>query len=98
MLSFNFPLAANTTYLVPRPSFVLFWLITSAPEIAAAIASYRRCRCLSRYPIWRSLATALLAFSFTFVWLIHWFVNRKRIAAEWRAYRAYYRPAPVKVA
>ncbi len=66
---------------------ILWWLSTSAPEIAVGVASYRRSRCLSRYPVWRSVIIGFLAGSFTALWLVVWWVNRKRIAQEWEYYR-----------
>ena len=54
---------------------------------AVAVASYRRSRCLSGYPIWRSVIIAFLSASFQLLWLIVWWVNRKRIAVEWDHWR-----------
>ena len=56
-------------------------------SFAVAVASYRRSRCLSGYPIWRSVMIALLSASFQMLWLIVWWVNRERIAVEWDHWR-----------
>lgn len=53
-----------------------------------AVASYRRCRILSRYPIWRSVLVAVAAAWFWMIWMVVWWVNRKRIATEWAQARA----------
>ncbi|MEO6606622.1 MAG: hypothetical protein ABIN55_13550 [Aeromicrobium sp.] len=66
---------------------ILFWLSTTGVQIAISVASYRRSRCLSRYPIWRSVLIGLIAGAFAILWLIVWWVNRDRIAEEWRRYR-----------
>jgi hypothetical protein len=57
-------------------------------SFAVAVASYRRSRCLSGYPIWRSVIIAFLSASFQLLWLIVWWVNRKRIAVEWAHWQA----------
>lgn len=70
--------------------FVIF-LISGWPMFAAvAIASYRRCRCrcLSEYPIWKSVIIGAVAGQFWLLWLVFWLMDRKQIAQEWRHYRA----------
>jgi hypothetical protein len=75
------------TALTPYPSevvvFVACWLVA----IAVAVASFRRGRCLSRYPIWKSLLIALAAGSFPLVWLIVSIAKRQQLAREWSNYR-----------
>jgi hypothetical protein len=55
--------------------------------LAVAVASYRRSRYLSGYPVWRSVIIGVFAGSFWFLWMIVWWVNRDRIAAEWHEYK-----------
>ena len=55
---------------------------------AIGVASYRRSRCLSGYPIWRSVLIAVISAGFNLLWLVVWWVNRKRIALEWDQWRA----------
>jgi hypothetical protein len=52
-----------------------------------AVASYRRSRQLSGYPVWRSVLIAVLAAWFFMLWLIVWWVHRERIATEWNRVR-----------
>lgn len=66
---------------------IVLWIASSALQIAAGIASYRRSRCLSRFPVWKSIAIGLLAYGFTFIWFLYWLSNRDKIAAEWDVYR-----------
>jgi hypothetical protein len=73
------------TYGVLSVAYGAFLYGTS---VAVAVASYRRSRCLSGYPIWRSVIIALISASFQLLWLIVWWVNRKRIAEEWDRWRA----------
>jgi len=63
---------------------ILVW----SAVIAVAVASYRRSRCLSGYPIWRSVLISIVASAFVIFWLIAWWVNRERIADEWAQWRA----------
>lgn len=62
-------------------------LLSVAIFLAVAIASYRRSRCLSRYPVWKSLAIAVAAGAFWIVWLLASVINRDRLAREWSQYR-----------
>lgn len=61
---------------------------------AVAVASYRRCRCLSGYPIWRSVLIGLLSGFYAGIWVIMSAYNRKRIVAEWDDYRNLHRKSP----
>jgi hypothetical protein len=61
--------------------------------VAVFVASYRRGRVLSRYPVWRSAAIAVLAACLPGVWLIAWLVNRDLISDQWRQHRAAQAPA-----
>ncbi|WP_456696597.1 hypothetical protein [Aeromicrobium sp. P5_D10] len=56
--------------------------------LAVAVASYRRGRCLSRYPIWHSAIIAVLAGLFPAFWLIGSLVNRDRLQLDWQRYHA----------
>lgn len=60
------------------------WLLTAA---AVFVASYRRSRCLSGYPQWKSVLVGLVSASFIVLWLIVWWVNRVRIRDEWERWR-----------
>lgn len=68
--------------------FLLAPLAHCAMLIAVAIASYRRCRSLSKYPIWKSLLIGAVAGWFWLPWMLFWLFDRKQIAQEWRDYRA----------
>jgi hypothetical protein len=64
-----------------------YGVLLYSASAAIAIASYRRSRCLSRYPIWRSSIIAFLSASFQMLWLVAWWVNRNRVAQEWNRWR-----------
>ena len=67
----------------------LILVVTGWPIVlAVAIASYRRSRCLSGYPIWKSVIVGAVAGWLWVLWLVFWVLDRKRIAQEWRDYRA----------
>ena len=53
-----------------------------------AVLSFRRSRYLSEYPVWRSAVIGFLAGSFWILWIVVSWVNRERIAQEWRNHRA----------
>ncbi|MCW2799112.1 MAG: hypothetical protein JWQ70_584 [Aeromicrobium sp.] len=71
----------------PELADAIFTAVTTALSVAVAIASFRRSRCLSRYSIPRSLLIGAVSASFMELWLIVWWVNRKRIADEWDMWR-----------
>lgn len=73
--------------LSPSWGELLFTVTNWVAFLLVAVASYRRSRCLSRYPVWRSLLIGVFAGMWWPLWLIVWFVNRDRIAWEWREYR-----------
>lgn len=75
----------EASYGVLGTAYGIFLYGTS---VAVGVASYRRSRCLSPYPIWRSVILALLSASFQVLWLIIWRVNHKRIAEETARWRA----------
>ncbi|MDQ3156956.1 MAG: hypothetical protein M3Q98_09555 [Actinomycetota bacterium] len=62
----------------------LVWFLASA---AVLVASFRRSRYLSDYPIWKSILTGLVSGTFILLWLIVWWVNRERVAEEWATWR-----------
>jgi hypothetical protein len=72
---------------VGSPEWEVF-LLQMVLFLPVAVASYRRCRRLSRFPVWRSVATAYLAGNFWFLWVFTSWVNREQIAREWAAARA----------
>jgi 4-amino-4-deoxy-L-arabinose transferase-like glycosyltransferase len=55
--------------------------------VAVAVASYRRSRLLSHYPVWRSVLIAVAAGAFWELWVIASIINRERLRREWNAYR-----------
>lgn len=63
-------------------------LAHGAVFLAVAIASYRRSRCLSKYPIWQSVIIAALAGWFWPLWLVFSLMDRKQNAQDWRNYHA----------
>ena len=65
-----------------------WFIVSTGISLAIAVASYRRSRHLSRYPIWRAVMIAIIAGAFDIIWLLLWWVNRKRIAEEWDRWRA----------
>lgn len=73
--------------LSPNPADVVWDVAMLALGIAVAVASFRRSRLLSGYPIWRSVVIAFLAGSFPWVWFTVSVVNRDRIAGEWKQYK-----------
>jgi hypothetical protein len=79
--------------LLPSGGELLITVLGCAIVVAVAVASYRRSRCLSGYPIWKSVVIGVVAAAFWELWLIVWWVNRKRIAWEWSKYRREQRPA-----
>lgn len=56
--------------------------------LAVAVASYRRSRCLSGHPVWKSLAIAAVSGLLWELWLVVWWVNRDLVARRWRERRA----------
>jgi hypothetical protein len=73
-----------------RPSDVTDVLVLAlnwAIFLAVAVASYRRSRCLSRYPVWRSVAIAVVSGMAWLIWLLASVINRDQLAREWRAHR-----------
>ncbi len=73
--------------LLPTGAEIAMSVVQLAIAVAVFVASYRRSRCLSGYPVWRSVLIALVAAAFWPIWLIVWVVNEPRIRREWRAYR-----------
>lgn len=73
--------------LTPSVGEIVMTLVNVAIFLAVAIASYRRSRCLSGYPVWQSLAIAIVAGAFWLVWLLASVINRDRLAREWDQYR-----------
>lgn len=73
--------------LWPSLAEVLFTTTNWAVSLVVAVASYRRSRHLSGYPIWKSLVIGVVAGACWPLWLIVWCVNRDRIAWEWREFR-----------
>jgi hypothetical protein len=76
-------LPALTPSLPEIGILLAYWLIV----VAVAVASYRRSRLLSRYPIWRSVLIAVAAGAFWPFWVIASIVNRDALRREWSAYR-----------
>jgi len=65
----------------------IWFSVSTGISVAVAVASYRRSRHLSRYSIPRAVVIAILAGIFDFLWLILWWINRKRIAQAWKYWR-----------
>jgi uncharacterized membrane protein len=60
-----------------------YWLIV----VAVAVASFRRSRLLSRYPMWKSVLIAVAAGAFWPYWVIASIINRDALRREWSAHR-----------
>lgn len=75
--------------LVPISELLFAMAVFAIPAIfiVVAMASYKRCRLLSRYSVPHSLLIATLAGLFPVVWLIASFANRDQLRHEWDAYR-----------
>jgi hypothetical protein len=73
--------------LLPHNGELILTALGCAIVVAVAVASYRRSRCLSGHPIWKSIVIGVVAGAFWQLRLIVWWVNRERIASEWREYR-----------
>jgi hypothetical protein len=73
--------------LLPAVPEILLSVFLLAIVLAVAVASYRRSRCLSGHPIWKSVAIGVVAGAFWELWLIVWYVNRENIAQKWLEYR-----------
>jgi hypothetical protein len=69
--------------LAPSSGEVLGFLANAALFLSVATASYRRSRCLSRYPVWKGLLIAVVAGTFLPIWLLVSVINRKQLAREW---------------
>lgn len=80
--------------LLPQVWEVLSFLVQVAIFGTVAVVSYRRSRCLSGYPIWKSVLIAGVAGSFWVPWIIVSVVNRNQIAWEWDRYKGRSRPFP----
>lgn len=79
------PLSVTTGELIVG---VLAATIALTVFMTVAVASYRRSRCLSRYPVWRSAIIAVFAGLFPALWLIGSLINRDRLQREWQSYNA----------
>jgi hypothetical protein len=53
------------------------------------VACYRRCRCLSGYPVGTSLAVAVVAAFFFTYWIVVWRSKKRYTDEEWRRYHAW---------
>jgi hypothetical protein len=73
--------------LMPATSEILIGALLLAIIVAVAVASYRRSRCLTGHPVWKSIIIGAVAGLFWELWLIVWYVNRKHIADQWLLYR-----------
>lgn len=82
--------------LSPDWAEIGYYVVLSTVMLTVAFASFRRARCLSRFPIWKALLTAVFAGLFWEIWLLVSVVNRTRIASEGEQYRRerIRRPAP----
>jgi hypothetical protein len=78
---------------MPAPSEILIGALLPAIVLVVAVASYRRSRCLTGHPIWKSIIIGAAAGLFWELWLIVWYIDRNRIADQWRAYRQAKQPA-----
>jgi hypothetical protein len=69
---------------------LLLWLGVAGlvPLVAAVVlvACYRRCRCLSGYPVGTSLAVAVVAAFFFTYWIVVWRSKKRYTDDEWRRY------------
>jgi hypothetical protein len=74
---------------------VFMFLANAALFLGVAVASYRRSRCLSRYPVWRSLLIAVAAGAYWPIWLLVSVINRKQLDREWRMYEQEREIAPM---
>jgi hypothetical protein len=83
----------DSSPLMPETSEILIGAMLLAIVLAVAVASYRRSRCLTGHPVWKSIIIGAVAGLSWELWLIVWYVNRKRIADQWRAYRQAKQPA-----
>lgn len=80
--------------LLPQVGELVSFLVQAAIFGAVAVASYRRSRCLSAYPIWKSVLIAGVSGSFWILWIVVSIVNRNQIAWEWDRYKGRSRPFP----
>jgi len=80
--------------LSPSLAEVVFTTTNWVVSLVVAVASFRRSRRLSGYPVWRSVVIGVVAGAWWPLWLIVWYVNRSRIAWEWSEYRRERTPAP----
>jgi putative effector of murein hydrolase len=80
--------------LLPHNGELVLTALLSTIVLVVAVASYRRSRWLSNHPIWKSVVIGVVAGAFWELWLIVWWVNRERVAQQWREYRQT-QPAPV---
>jgi hypothetical protein len=70
--------------LAPDLSEIIMGALAWPIGIGVAVASFRRSRHLSGYPIWRCVVTAVLACMFWPLWFVAWAVNHEQVAREWR--------------
>lgn len=73
--------------LMPTTAEILIGVLLLAIILAVAVASYRRSRCLTSHPVWKSILMGAVAGIFWELWLILWYIDRERIADQWRAHR-----------
>jgi hypothetical protein len=73
--------------LAPSTGEVLMFLANTALFLSLAVASYKRSRHLSRYPVWKSLLIAVLAGKYWPIWLLVSVVNHKQLDREWSIYK-----------
>jgi len=83
----------DSSPLVPATSEILIGVVLLAIVLAVGVASYRRSRCLTGHPVWKSIIIGAAAGLFWELWLIVWYLNRRRIADQWRAYQQAKQPA-----
>lgn len=74
--------------LWPTDGDMAFALVVLTLEVAVFVASYRRSRVLSGYPVWRSVLTGLLSAWFWPIWVILSGINARQLMREWDEVRA----------
>lgn len=72
---------------MPTTPEILIGALLPTIFLVVAVASYRRSRCLTGHPVWKSVVIGAVAGIFWELWLVVWYVNRERIADQWRAHR-----------
>ncbi|VXC23584.1 hypothetical protein [Aeromicrobium sp. 9AM] len=83
----------DSSPLLPATPEIVFSVLLTAIILAVGVASYRRSRCLSGHPVWKSIIIGAVAGLCWELWLVVWYVNRERIATQWRDYRQAQQPA-----